>query len=55
MAQQGLESEVKELSGMINILKAPIRSHHNLSQSQLEGVIEEAQALIAKLLTYGAA
>ena len=52
MRQQGLHGEVGELRGMIDMLQKPLRIG-NLSQDRLEDCIEEAQVLIAKLLTYG--
>ena len=53
MIHQGLYAEVGELRGMIEMLKSPLQSAGNLSQAQLEGIIEEAQLLIAKLLSFG--
>ena len=53
MRQQGLDGEVDELRSMIDLLNKPLRAGP-LSQDGLEDVIEEAQALIAKLLTFGA-
>ena len=49
---QKLYHEVLELRNMIDMLEMPLRGSAGLSQADLERVIEEAQALVAKLLTY---
>ena len=53
LMQQRMYGEVQELRDMIEMLELPLRGEGTLTQTKLESVIEEAQGLIAKLLTYG--
>jgi len=52
LMEQKLYQEVQELRNMIEMLEMPLRGASGLSQQDLERIIEEAQTLVAKLLTY---